>query len=318
MTTTAYFNTSWVYSGKYKGLQGDALKKPLPLSEASGAWLLGDWHGNWKWVSKNFWKLLKTPTETEGEKEGPKFLLHVGDLGIWPQLNFLTWLHKKLEESGTYLIAVPGNHEDWDFLASLPKNPDGFLVVTERILVAPKGLTWTMGGLNGVRPLTFMGLGGAVSVDKKHRREGVDWFPSEVISKQELQEALENGRELLSKEKEGLDVLLSHDAPTGLLIPTIDNNPAGSAWIEREILAEAQAHRGLLDLVVEDLKPKLLIHGHYHVFYKASYKYQNPSSEGVLTEGLGLGMDGAPFEENSYYLNFSKALQAWGAGKELL
>ena len=56
---------------------------------------------------------------------------------------------------------------------------------------------------------TFFTMGGASSIDKAKRIEGVSWWPEEMPSKEELQEGMDN----LEKHNFKVDYVLTHCAP---------------------------------------------------------------------------------------------------------
>ena len=117
-------------------------------------------------------------------------VIQVGDLGFshkipkeWPKnLGFDTY-------------AIAGNHEVHPWL-------DQFTEVTEvadRLFFVPRG---TVMELEGKR-IGFMG--GAESVDRAYRAPGIDWWPEERITEEELQR--------LFNLPKPLDLLVTHSPP---------------------------------------------------------------------------------------------------------
>ena len=57
--------------------------------------------------------------------------------------------------------------------------------------------------------LKFFTFGGAYSIDKMSRAEGISWFPEEIPSREEYEEGWKN----LEKEDFQVDYILTHTAP---------------------------------------------------------------------------------------------------------
>src|SRR5690606_16673906 len=110
---------------------------------------------------------------------GIRTILHVGDFGIWSGVEgraFLNSVDLWCERVGIERILVtPGNHEDWGWLDEdfdlMPGEP---VPVSPRVAALPRGFRFTISGV------AFLSFGGAASVDYELRRAGVDWFPSEA------------------------------------------------------------------------------------------------------------------------------------------
>ncbi len=133
-------------------------------------------------------------------------ILQVGDFGYWPRaehragVEYLTLVDDALASAGLELWFVPGNHEDWPELARLPVGDDGRRAVGARIFELPVGYSWTWGSTR------WLAVGGAPSVDKHFRTEGVDWFSEEEVTERQAAAIIDAGR---------ADVVVAHDAPMG-------------------------------------------------------------------------------------------------------
>ncbi|GAC1492672.1 MAG: hypothetical protein NVS2B15_12760 [Pseudarthrobacter sp.] len=105
-------------------------------------------------------------------------------------------------------------------------NPDGTRRIGDRNVNLPNG---TVIERDGVR---IGGLGGAYSVDKKHRTEGRDWSPQEEPSPEEAER-------LIAECSKGprLDILLTHDIPMGV------HGLKGLPGLSKQILQEANRTR---------------------------------------------------------------------------
>lgn len=205
----------------------------------------GDWHRNLRCSTAVAARLpVLLPDEM------PRVVVHVGDFGIATNQygqEYLTTLTRALADVDAYLLFVDGNHENHAFLRELAKgHADGEPVeVTKRIWWLPRAIRWSWHGN------AWLGLGGAVSVDRVFLRLGVEWWPEEEISDAEAAAAAQGGH---------ADVMVCHDRPAfaPLVLP-----PPPSAWRQGDLL-RSEMHRQRLQAVTEHVKPQLLVHGHYH------------------------------------------------------
>ncbi|WP_448631657.1 metallophosphoesterase family protein [Cellulomonas soli] len=211
----------------------------------------GDWHGNTTWAMHVVEKTAALGMDT---------ILHVGDLGIlWPgdvDNSFTFKLQRHLDRHGVRLVLVDGNHDNHTALRALPRDAAGFGVVRTKtkgggrldlIRWAPRGHRWTWPGTNG-RAVRFGALGGAFSIDYEHRRAGKDWWPI-------IEEVRPDDVGALGTDP--LDVLVSHDCPTGAVPPSkmqIDHDDDLRSRTSRDRLREA----------VNATRPRLHFAGHWH------------------------------------------------------
>lgn len=200
--------------------------------------ILGDIHGN----TERACNAVKWAAE-----HGAEAIIQVGDFGYRMSPWFLLKLQKTLEDTGILLGWVGGNHDEWPKLdAWQAEHGVTAIPVRPNIFYLPRTYRWTWSGMR------FLAMGGAVSVDKKWRTPGVEWWPRETIDWHEAQKACDDGP---------VDVIISHDVPHGVRIPCIEGNPAG---FPADTLAEADAHRQLLRQIVDQVTPRHLYAGHYH------------------------------------------------------
>jgi predicted phosphodiesterase len=201
----------------------------------------GDWHGSTRWMRQVL---------TCAARDGYQVIVHVGDLKVlwydeypdYPEAGaFTAELAGLLEELGLVFIFIDGNHDAHPKLRALPLNTDGFGVISDRLLYAPRGHRWQLGGVR------FGALGGAYSIDRAWGTEGRDWFVDEVTVPEDVQALGE----------EPLDVLITHDVPAGIDVETIFELPESS---ERE----SNIVRVLLRDAVRATEPKLVFSGHWH------------------------------------------------------
>lgn len=206
----------------------------------------GDWHGNTLWA--------KAAIE-HAKDRGAHTIVHLGDFGYHYNVGFLSAINLSLHRTGLTLEFVDGNHENFSVLHGerFPVLADGRRRVGPRIFHLPRGHRWTWGGVR------FLGLGGAHSVDRQWRRPHLEWWPEETITAEQAAAAAAAGP---------ADVLVSHDCPAGVTIPTIDENrPIDAPKFPAVDLERSAEHRALLRTVVDAVRPRWVWHGHYHVAY---------------------------------------------------
>jgi hypothetical protein len=219
--------------------------------------LAGDWHGNGKWAQARIASL--------GDR-GIAAVLHVGDFGIWPGSSgkkYLRRIEAVCSRYGVTIYVTAGNHEDWSrLLTTAPeqRNDIGALLwLTDHVAVFPRdpaGHRFRMGGRS------FLSLGGAPSVDYEFRTQGVDWWPGEMVPDRTVRNVAAGGY---------ADIMLTHDAPeapwqTPAVASICSTNPLG--W-STDALAYAAVGRQRLTTAFVGVQPRLLVHGHYHVFDEA-------------------------------------------------
>jgi hypothetical protein len=206
----------------------------------------GDWHGNTAWAVRAVRRMAALLPRDE-----PRIIVQLGDFGIWPGpegRDYLDRLDAGLTAAGAQLWFVDGNHEDFAQLARLRPGPDGREPVTGRIWHLPRGHRWSWGGRE------WLALGGAVSLDRAGRTEGLDWWPEEEITRAQAAEVIAGGP---------ADVMVTHDCPAGVE-HAFDPPPS---WWSPADLRRNDAHRELLRETVLAVRPDWLMHGHLHIGY---------------------------------------------------
>ncbi len=194
---------------------------------------VGDTHGN-IWDMKRSFRIAK---EYQCEE------IHiVGDFGCFPNLprckEFLETVSFTAISENIRVSFTDGNHENHHFLRDrFKENSD--------IFVLP-GIEWKYRGKYWDK---FVSFGGAYSIDKAYRTLGLDWFENETISEIDLYR--------LDKE---CDIMFSHDCPFGIDFGFIKDDP------------NTISNRNALLAACEIVKPKILIHGHYHKFHDSILK----------------------------------------------
>lgn len=224
-------------------------------------YVVGDLHGDWGRLNELI------------NKKSPKVILQCGDFGYWPKLEVSkpvlygmqkSWKLKGIKHGETHVFWCDGNHEDHWYLRDNPTLIDYGNVHYQRrgsITMLPDGRT-------------VLFVGGAESIDKEYRKIGIDWFPEELISLDDLDRAMS----YLSK----IDIIISHTCPLEFDVTGSDfklNDPS----------------RVALSRILEKYKPDLWYFGHWHKYLKGQYlntrwtTLDYPGHGGVWWEQLALG-----------------------------
>ena len=210
---------------------------------------LGDIHGDFYFVRS----LLE-------ENPNTRSLIQAGDFGYWEHTqvgkDFLDGMSVLADAMDCNIFFTEGNHENHDRLRDYN---DGKSYGSTPVLIRHR-LWWLPRGcvveLDDGR--SMMSMGGAVSIDKPWRRQGIDWWPGEEIT----QEDIEFARNEI--ETNGpVDVLLTHDAPSHLSLHRILANHQPMP-INRILELQSAAHRKIIADVFDFSGAKTLVHGHYH------------------------------------------------------
>lgn len=183
-------------------------------------------------------------------KEGD-YVIVCGDFGIvWNNIN--TELVEYYESKPWTTLFVDGNHENHALLNSLPVetwNGGKIHRISDKVIHLMRGQIFTIEGK------TFFTMGGAVSQDKAMRIENVSWWASEVPSRAEMDEAIEN------LDKVGnVDYILTHCAPA-----EVQQNLC--YWYEQDSITR------FLELVKNNYSFTHWFFGHYHVDRDFGNKY---------------------------------------------
>lgn len=210
--------------------------------------LAGDWHGNLLFVQKLYGKLIK---ELEVDT-----VIQLGDFGYWEHKKegplFLDGVSKVSQEYGVDTYWIDGNHENHEKLREdyIKDDPNRFVQIRDNLYHIPRGHTWTWD------EITFMGFGGAYSIDKRFRSPFIDWWPDESPNEDEVQRAMTKGK---------VDVLLTHDVPAGVDV-------FAHAPFPLLPFPEAMVPRNCLRRVADATQPSKIFHGHYHFPYRTEWK----------------------------------------------
>lgn len=185
---------------------------------------------------------------------GVTCVVQLGDWGVlWPGTNWRIALRKisrALARHQMAMMVIDGNHEYFPKLQEFPIAADGIRWIAANIGHLPRGYRTQIGAR-----YTLAALGGANSIDRRFRQEGVSWWPEEQISAADL-------RRLGS---DHVDVLLGHEAP--LMDERVLEESARDAGYSPADIAYASASRVMFRQAVLQTRPRLTLGGHYHRHY---------------------------------------------------
>lgn len=229
----------------------------MDLSSDAPIMFVGDTHGD-----QNFWGYLLS----EADKFDVELIVQVGDFGFWPHtrkgMRYLEILNKYLDRP---LLWIDGNHDNHRRLAQLPRRPDGLVDIGTHITHVPRGARFQLSGTS------FLGIGGAYSIDKEwrlyemaraedhygQRREQDElWWAGEMVTEDDVQKCLTGGP---------VDCVLAHDTPLSV---SIEQHfvIAGGQFFKAD--DNTRVNRERLERVLQGCRPRHWINGHYHLPFR--------------------------------------------------
>jgi len=203
--------------------------------------VVGDIHGDWSSLNKLI------------SRHKPNIILQCGDFGWWPKWNNTSiindgvnykkkWNQYGIKNGDCKIYWCDGNHEDhWDlekYKEQTEVMPNIFYMPRGSVLELPDG-----------RNVLF--VGGALSVDKKDRKLGYDWFPEEEISYKTINNLPDCK----------IDIVISHTCATSF----------------REVnefcmFKHKDSSSDALDYVLRKYNPPLWYFGHFHFYQRGKFK----------------------------------------------
>lgn len=206
-------------------------------------YITGDTHGD-----VDFNKLLKLKDEKVTYND---YLVICGDAGICWSQDSLEYHLSLYRDIGCTIIFVDGNHENFEMLNELPLvEYCGALMhrVDQHIFHILRGEIMNLEGI------TFLCIGGAVSIDKKYRIPYISWRPEEIINEHDIDNAICN----LEKVGYKVDYVVTHCVDTVTLYK--------SFGYRSDVCTD---RLNFIDKLVEY---KCWFFGHYHVDNKINEK----------------------------------------------
>lgn len=194
----------------------------------------GDIHG-----THDIWKLGEFSKGRGTELTKADYLIIAGDFGLlwYPEgseedkedASWLEWLN---DQPWTTLF-VDGNHERFPRLNSYRINEwhgGNIHMIKDSVYHLMRGQVFKVDGKK------FFTMGGGASHDKQWRTEGLSWWPEEVPSQEERNEALMN----LDSNDWKVDYVVTHDAPVSIAKRLIEHKwdrttDEYEEWLQTEI-----------------------------------------------------------------------------------
>lgn len=186
------------------------------------------------------------------------FVIIAGDFGaVWDSKTLAMDLKPYTELPFTVLF-VDGNHENFDLLETFPVEEWHGGKVRK---IKPDIIHLMRGQVFGIDGKTIFTFGGATSIDKFMRREGISWWKQELPTYEELDEGIAN----LRRYKNKVDFIITHScSERALMYPQIRN----SATLKADC-PESQ----ILSYVEENAEFKHWYFGHFHIDAELGGKY---------------------------------------------
>jgi hypothetical protein len=231
--------------------------------------LAGDWHGN----APQALNVIDYAV-----REDIKTIIQVGDFGIWQDDKpYLNKLQKRLGDHDIILYFIDGNHEDFPRLYVKKMMEDGTRKVRDNIFHLPRGFRFTWEGYS------VLALGGAASIDKPFRREGRSWWPEELITEADVEASIAGGK---------VDILIAHDSPA-TAPNSITDDPYGqlnaARYFGSDMVEMCTDHRKQLQRVTDEVTPRLVFHGHYHMAMTGMFRHEDADQTPARVYGLDQG-----------------------------
>jgi predicted phosphodiesterase len=178
-------------------------------------------------------------------------------------------LAKLTADTGIGALVLDGNHEQHDWLAEQVATrgleSDGTCLLAAGVSFVPRGAMLKLGGAR------VLFVGGAVSIDRKERTEGYDWFAAEALTPEQADLAISRGP---------ADLVLCHDCPRetgswGLAQIAV-------AWGE-QAAADSLYNHDQISRILASSGAARLVHGHLHRRYD---EWVTSLGRSVLVSGL--------------------------------
>lgn len=162
----------------------------------------GDTHG-----MLDIGKIVAFFDEHEGEYTSEDYLIICGDVGVCGfSASEEAETRSIFRDLPVTTLFIDGNHENFEQLNSYGVdtwNGGKVHFVESKIIHLMRGQVYE---IDGTRFFTF---GGACSIDKMYRTEGISWFPEEMPNRKEYEEGWQN----LEKADFQVDYILTHSGP---------------------------------------------------------------------------------------------------------
>lgn len=231
------------------------------------------------------WAVTRAMGRAQREEVDRVFFL--GDFGYHFSDTFLDHAQSLAEDTGINVEFLDGNHENFNRLYTFPV-VDGVRKLRDNVWHHPRGTVLDLDGHN------VLIMGGASSIDRLHRQEGVSWWEQELITGEDIETAEQGVK------GKRITAIFSHEGPV---------LPGGSNKDDQELLELyprlrydieiSRQQRAKIRHLVNLTKAPYIYHGHHHVFIKDTLYH----ADGGTTAVQCLGNEDWPVHENSIILH---------------
>lgn len=171
-------------------------------------------------------------------------VFHVGDVGIGSseqrEIKMLNKINEVCVNNDIFLYLLRGNHDCPDFFW-------GHHVAFSNIVFVND-----YDQLYFPNNKTALAVGGSISIDRCLRRVGETYWTNEASTiKEKLPKA---------------DFVFAHDCPNCAGLPTwsLSNKYSRLVDVDKALIEDCNAQRGVMDEILKKVKPKRWVFGHYH------------------------------------------------------
>ena len=205
--------------------------------------ITGDTHG-----TLDMEKVTGFFAENEGKYSKDDYLIILGDVGVCGfSQNVEKETRQILSDLPVTVLFIDGNHEHHQRLNDYPV--DEWMGGNVHI-IEPGIIHLMRGQIYDIEGTTFFTFGGAHSIDRSYRTEGVDWFPEEIPTHEEYEEGLDN----LEKYNYKVDYILTHTAPREVV----------TALGYDEESSDETGLRRYFQQIADEAEYKMWFFGHFH------------------------------------------------------
>ena len=210
------------------------MKTMKKMDDTKPIFYIGDHHGDWKQL---FWFANRLKLEN-------CYLISVGDSGIGfrpknEQIENINVLNNKFKKLDITFMSIRGNHDDPSYYNGDNKiQLDNFQTIEDYTVMEHNG-----------KLIQF--IGGATSIDRSMRREGISYWSGESLNFQ----------------KDGLqkvDTLVSHTAPSWCFPQGFNEMVYSWAREDADLLEELTDERAVMSEIAKVCQPSLHLYGHFH------------------------------------------------------
>lgn len=253
----------------------NVFENTMQKRSSEDAIFFGDWHGDLSYAITSLERVIERYPHIDT-------YYHVGDFGVWgDNNNYLDAVSGVLLGSDKILVVTGGNHENWNIWDEWVKCGNPYYY-SEALIFLPKVAYWEHGGRK------YLSVGGASSIDQYLRVPGKSWWPQEEIHLADVCRVENANKEV--------DVLITHESSNDPVLPVrqvLSNYMKQMMWPENaKKLSEIQ--RIYVSRVFDSVKPKIHVHGHWHLPYIA---------DRITYKVVSLGDNRTTYSENSWVLD---------------